>query len=813
MKSSFIKNLKISIVLLITILTFNNKLKAQLSGGDAFMKGTSVEIGVDGTNGFEGAGSAAPGGYHFRGGFGLSGFVADPLLSAWANYNGDFFTPGTPENGWGLLIGNSAAGLQLGNNAAGPSLISTGAGVSYANFGTSINVCWNGSVVSGTNNISANIVYSLGTNNLYYTTTVKLTNNSTSAIPEMYYYRNVDPDNNQSLSGSFVTDQLIENQSTTDPCALACVSASQAATGTSGVSYMAFAGVGSDFRVCYGGFSNRNGFDLWNGTVGFTQAVGSTNTGDEAISISYKILNFLPGTSRTFNFVTILKSTDKVQAINSLMALSYPGSSTSGPSACSPATSDTAKICGPTMIEVTGTNLSNFNWTWNPPTGLSSSTTFSTIANPSVTTAYTITGVPLPGPCSATTAAVFTIVVVPMPVTTVFNPSITVCAGNPIFLNGTSTGTGGVYTWFGPGGYSSSLISPTITPSTLANSGTYTVSNATSCIIAQTTVSVIALPTVTISSTSNTLCINNTATLTANSSASIGYTWTPSGTLGSPSASITTATPLTNTTYTVIVGAGSCTNSAVKTISVVPSPIIGVLTLTNTTCGLCNGIITASASAGLAPYTYSWSPSVSTQSFVTGLCPDNYSVTIQDGNQCKSTFSSAIAGSAIFQASLTASSTEVFQGEPVTLTGMSGVTYTWSPNLYLSCDVCPVTIATPMDDIAYCVEATSVDNCKDTACIDIIVKCGDIFVPNAFSPNNDGHNDELIVFGNCIKDLVFRIYDRWGEMVYESFDTSNKWDGKYKGYSVTAGVFVYQLSAKLKSGEVVNKKGNITVVK
>jgi gliding motility-associated-like protein len=238
-----------------------------------------------------------------------------------------------------------------------------------------------------------------------------------------------------------------------------------------------------------------------------------------------------------------------------------------------------------------------------------------------------------------------------------------------------------------------------------------------------------------------------------------------------------------------------------------------VLTLTNTTCGLCNGIIIASASAGLAPYTYSWSPSVSTQSFVTGLCPDNYSVTIQDGNKCKSTFSSAIAGSAIFQTSLTASSTEVFQGEPVTLTGMSGVTYTWSPNLYLSCDVCPVTIATPMDDIAYCVEATSVDNCKDTACVDIIVKCGDIFVPNAFSPNNDGHNDELIVFGNCTKDLVFRIYDRWGEMVYESFDTSNKWDGKYKGYSVTAGVFVYQLSAKLKSGEVVNKKGNITVVK
>ena len=136
----------------------------------------------------------------------------------------------------------------------------------------------------------------------------------TSVIPTLYYHRNVDPDNNQPISGSFSTINLIEDQPGVGLCNLACVSARQ--VGSFGTAYLAFAGIGPDFRVCYGGFSNRNAFNLWNG-VGFTQTVGSTNTADQAISISYKIQNFLPGTTRTFKFVTILNASDKLVAVNS----------------------------------------------------------------------------------------------------------------------------------------------------------------------------------------------------------------------------------------------------------------------------------------------------------------------------------------------------------------------------------------------------------------------------------------------------------------------------------------------------------------
>lgn len=490
-------------------------------------------------------------------------------------------------------------------------------------------------------------------------------------------------------------------------------------------------------------------------------------------------------------------------------------SASTGSTDCSILSSSTSQtICpGKTATLTATSNLVGPTYLWTP----GGATTSSITVSPAITTIYTVTTSGL-DPVSSTP----TVVVNTSTVTVLAVPSLTlssnspVCAGSNIILTASPGFTN--YVWSGPPAYSATTTVATVTRPSATTSmvGTYTVIGRTvaGCTVsAVTTVSVIPSPTLTITASSNTLCVNNTATLTCNSLGATGYTWSPAGTLGSPSSSITSATPLTTTNYTVTVSVGTCTSSAVKTISVIPSPIIAVLSTTNTTCGLCNGIITTSASAGSAPYSYTWAPSVSTQSIISSLCAGNYSVTIEDANKCKSTFNTNIAGSSVFQASLSASSNETFQGEPVSLSGIGGVTYTWTPNSNLSCSVCPVTIATPMDDISYCVDVSSIDGCKDTACVDVFVKCGDVFVPNAFSPNNDGHNDELGVYGNCIKELIFRVYDRWGEIVFESDDVSKRWDGKYKGYAVTSGVFIYQLSAKLKSGTVINKRGNITLVK
>ena len=205
-KSKNKKN-KIVAIVLVSLFSFN-QVNAQIVGVNSFIKGTSVEIGVDGLGGFEGTPVAPPLGFHPRGGAGGKfGFVANPQINAWATFDGDFFTPGSPENGWGLQVGAT----ELSNNCNSDLDIS-GAISNYSHVLDCYNIDWAGSVTSGTTVLGAKVNYFLQEFDLFYTTTIVLTNNSASTIPLMYYYRNVDPDNNQSIGASFTTTNKIEDQ-------------------------------------------------------------------------------------------------------------------------------------------------------------------------------------------------------------------------------------------------------------------------------------------------------------------------------------------------------------------------------------------------------------------------------------------------------------------------------------------------------------------------------------------------------------------------------------------------------------------------
>jgi gliding motility-associated-like protein len=92
------------------------------------------------------------------------------------------------------------------------------------------------------------------------------------------------------------------------------------------------------------------------------------------------------------------------------------------------------------------------------------------------------------------------------------------------------------------------------------------------------------------------------------------------------------------------------------------------------------------------------------------------------------------------------------------------------------------------------------------------IECGELFVPNVFSPNGDGQNDELKVYGNCIENFEFVIFDRWGQRVFEITDPTITWDGRFNGKMMDAAVFVYYLKGTVK-GIDVSKHGNITLVK
>ena len=85
----------------------------------------------------------------------------------------------------------------------------------------------------------------------------------------------------------------------------------------------------------------------------------------------------------------------------------------------------------------------------------------------------------------------------------------------------------------------------------------------------------------------------------------------------------------------------------------------------------------------------------------------------------------------------------------------------------------------------------------------------ELFVPNVFSPNDDGENDVFIARGTNVRDFRMVIYDRWGNAVFESEDIMQGWDGTFRGSKMNSAVFVYYVL----SGEEVVSKGNVTLLR
>lgn len=112
----------------------------------------------------------------------------------------------------------------------------------------------------------------------------------------------------------------------------------------------------------------------------------------------------------------------------------------------------------------------------------------------------------------------------------------------------------------------------------------------------------------------------------------------------------------------------------------------------------------------------------------------------------------------------------------------------------------------------YYIDMVSVYECNDT-----IVPLPEIknalYIPNIFSPNQDGANDILYLRGENIKDATISIYNRWGEKVFESNDITKGWDGSYKGKPCPAEVYVYSCSVTFLNGEIKKTGGNITLVR
>lgn len=263
--------------------------------------------------------------------------------------------------------------------------------------------------------------------------------------------------------------------------------------------------------------------------------------------------------------------------------------------------------------------------------------------------------------------------------------------------------------------------------------------------------------------------------------------------------------------YTVTVtDANGQTASITFTVDQPLSPILSIGT-TPSSCNSATG--TATVNTPGAGYSVLWSDGQS-QNSATGLAPGSYTVAVTDPNGCVVMDTAVVVGQSAPVASAIVTTNPIIAGESTQLVGLGGTTYSWSPALGLSCTTCATPMATPGDATVYCVTVSNGSLCSDSACVRVdVLRACEVFVPNAFSPNASGKNDTQCVYGNCISTMVFAIYDRWGNKVFESYDQKTCWDGLHNGEPVNAGVYVYHLNAQLNSGETVEKSGNITLVR
>ena len=113
-----------------------------------------------------------------------------------------------------------------------------------------------------------------------------------------------------------------------------------------------------------------------------------------------------------------------------------------------------------------------------------------------------------------------------------------------------------------------------------------------------------------------------------------------------------------------------------------------------------------------------------------------------------------------------------------------------------------------------CLVATNADGCSDTTCREIIITALSLLdVPNAFSPNGDGTNDVFLPLNYGLTDFLFRVYNRWGELIYETTDPTKGWNGIYNGVEQEMDVYVYTVSGKGEDNVFYSKQGNFTLVR
>ncbi|MCG8328596.1 MAG: gliding motility-associated C-terminal domain-containing protein [Chitinophagales bacterium] len=279
--------------------------------------------------------------------------------------------------------------------------------------------------------------------------------------------------------------------------------------------------------------------------------------------------------------------------------------------------------------------------------------------------------------------------------------------------------------------------------------------------------------------------------------------------------------------FLTVTDANACLDSASALLNAPPPMIASVATVDPLCFGDEQGLILVNeVNGGVGPYLYSLNdaPFIGTPQFGS-LGIGNYDLAIQDANGCEMEESLTINQPDELIVVL-GEDQEIELGEPVNIyaqTSYDVEQYIWqiNPDASPDCIDCEEVTAYPQQSMAFAVTVVDSNNCEATDRITVFVnKKRDVYIPNVFSPNNDGQNDIFYIFaGNeVVKIKSFYIFNRWGEPMFEYFDFPPNdplygWDGSHRGELMNGGVYVYMAELEFVDGEVVLYKGDVILMR
>ncbi|MGZ3858874.1 MAG: PKD domain-containing protein [Flavisolibacter sp.] len=391
-----------------------------------------------------------------------------------------------------------------------------------------------------------------------------------------------------------------------------------------------------------------------------------------------------------------------------------------------------------------------------------------------------------------------------------------ICKGDTVQLHASGNGS---FSW----SPAASILNPNIADPLAhpASTTDYIVQLDDNGCLNQDTVQVRVVDFVTLQARADTMiCLTDSVQLWATGDG-LRYLWSPSGTLSDPSQQDPVAGPRASTTYTVTSFIGHCSATDQVTVTTVPYPEAHAgqdTAVCFSTPAQLHGTIKGSS--------FNWTP-VASLSDPLVLDPiaspsgtTSYILSVFDHLGCPKPGRDTVTVKVMPKVhAFAGKDTAVVVGQPLQLHATGGESYTWSPPTALNrTDVGnPVGLYNgSFDSIEYKVVVVDENNCADSDYIKVKIFRTDpkIFVPSAFTPNGDGKNDVFRPIAVGISKIeYFRVYNRWGELVFSTTTNESGWDGKIGGKDQASGTFVWVVKGVDYTGKVVFAKGTATLIR